>query len=107
MTGLNEVLAVYLMAAKEVSQRVAASKEEESNTPPHCIHSGSSCVSPRWRGGPLQHGASPPGLGLHQPVRHHRGEGGGVGGPPPPTLRGAAQGGEGEVRHTRQPRLQH
>ena len=86
MTGLNEVLAVYLMAAKEVSQRVAASKEEESNTPPLCIHSGSSCVSPRWRGGPLQHGASPPGLGLHRPLRDHREQDRGVGGPSPSPL---------------------
>ena len=61
--------------------------------------SGCAGLSSRWRGGALQHGAPPPGLGLHQPLRLHPEQGGGVGRPSAPTLRGAAPGGEGEIRH--------
>ena len=99
MTGLNEVLAVYLMAAKEVSQSMTVSQL--------VLSSGRPSLPSRWGGGAVQHGAPPPGLGLHQPLRHHREQGRGVGGPPPPTLRGAAPGVEGQLRDTTEPGLQH
>ena len=67
---------------------------------PPLLTSGCSCLSSRWRGGALQHGPAPPGLGLHQPHRHHAEQSGGVGGPPSSTLRGAAQGVAGSVRDT-------